>query len=189
MNLVEIRSCLSSDLSLKLKLDGTTKPSSVLVVIYGLEPKILMTKKSEILKLHAGQISFPGGKWDEKDKDLLETAIRETREEINLEIKPEQIMGQLKPVTTRNSGYMITPFIAVIDNLSILKQNLEIDTILHIPLIPFLKTLADDKDPNHQSIEEMYTFNFKDFLVWGASARILKQIFDILKKNNIIQDF
>ncbi len=98
-------------------------------------------------------------------------------------------MGQLKPVTTRNSGYMITPFIAVIDNLPTLKQNLEIDTILHIPLIPFLKTLADDKDPNHQSIEEMYTFNFKDYLVWGASARILKQIFDILKKNNIIQDF
>ena len=185
MKLEEIRPLLSSELTTKPNHDGT-KLASVLVVIYGDEPKVIMTKKSEILKIHAGEISFPGGKWDKNDEDLLTTALRETKEEIDLEIKPEQIIGQLKPVRTLNSGFTITPFVAVIDNLSNLTNNFEVESILHIPLVLFLKTLEDDPDPNHHSIQEMYIFKFDDHVVWGASARILKQIVDIFKKNNLI---
>jgi 8-oxo-dGTP pyrophosphatase MutT (NUDIX family) len=158
----------------------------VLIVIYGKEPKIVMTKKSEILSIHAGEISFPGGKWEKNDTDLLTTALRETKEEINLEIKPEQIVGQLKPVRTLNSGFRISSFVAVADELSNLKDNVEVESILHIPLESFLKTLEDDPDPNHHSIQEMYIFKFNGHTVWGASARILKQIVDIFKKNNLI---
>ena len=90
MKLEQIRSLLSCELSPKPIHDATIL-ASVLVVIYGSGPKILMTKKSKILKIHAGEISFPGGKWEEQDQDLLSTALRETKEEINLEIKREQI--------------------------------------------------------------------------------------------------
>ena len=185
MKLEEIRSLLSCELSPK-PIHDATKLASVLVVIYGSEPKILMTKKSKILKIHAGEISFPGGKWEEQDQDLLSTALRETKEEINLEIKREQISGQLTPVRTLNSGFTITPFVAVIDHLPNLKENFEVESILHIPLIQFLKTLADDPDPEHKSIQEMHTFEFNGHNVWGASARILKQIVDIFEKNNLI---
>ncbi len=185
MKLEEVRPLLSSELSTKPNHDGT-KLASVLVVIYGKEPQVVMTKKSEILKIHAGEISFPGGKWDKTDEDLLTTALRETKEEINLEIKPEQIIGQLKPVHTLNSGFTITPFVAVVDELSELTHNFEVESILHIPLEPFLKTLEPDPDPDHHSIQEMYIFKFDDHIVWGASARILKQIVDIFKKNNLI---
>ena len=185
MKLEKIRQLLSSKLTTTPNHDGT-KLASVLVVIYGKEPKVVMTKKSEILKIHAGEISFPGGKWDTKDKDLLNTALRETKEEINLEIKPEQIIGQLKPVRTLNSGFTITPFVTVVNELSNLKHNFEVESVLHIPLEPFLKTLEDDPDPKHHSIQEMYVFKFNDHIVWGASARILKQIVDIFKKNNLI---
>ena len=185
LKLEDIRPLLSSELTTKPNHDGT-KLASVLVVIYGEEPKIIMTKKSEILKIHAGEISFPGGKWDKKDEDLLTTALRETKEEIDLEIKPEQIIGQLKPVRTLNSGFTITPFVAVVDELSNLNHNFEVESIHHIPLEPFLKTLEDDPDPNHHSIQEMHIFKFNDHIVWGASARILKQIMDIFEKNNLI---
>ncbi|MEE8255866.1 MAG: CoA pyrophosphatase [Nitrosopumilaceae archaeon] len=185
LKLEDIRPLLSSELTTKPNHDGT-KLASVLVVIYGEEPKVIMTKKSEILKIHAGEISFPGGKWDKKDEDLLTTALRETKEEIDLEIKPEQIIGQLKPVRTLNSGFTITPFVAVVDELSNLNHNFEVESIHHIPLEPFLKTLENDPDPNHHSIQEMHIFKFNDHIVWGASARILKQIMDIFEKNNLI---
>jgi 8-oxo-dGTP pyrophosphatase MutT (NUDIX family) len=185
LKLEDIRPLLSSESTTKPNHDGT-KLASVLVVIYGEDPKVIMTKKSEILKIHAGEISFPGGKWDKKDEDLLTTALRETKEEIDLEIKPEQIIGQLKPVRTLNSGFTITPFVAVVDELSNLNHNFEVESIHHIPLEPFLKTLEDDPDPNHHSIQEMHIFKFNDHIVWGASARILKQIMDIFEKNNLI---
>jgi 8-oxo-dGTP pyrophosphatase MutT (NUDIX family) len=185
MKLEQVRALLSSKLITKPNHDGT-KLASVLVVIYGKDPQLLMTKKSEILQSHAGEISFPGGKWDKKDEDLLTTALRETKEEIDLEIKPEQIIGQLKPVRTLNSGFTITPFIAVVDELSNLQHNFEVESILHIPIMPLLKTMAADPDPNHKSIQEMYIFKFNEHIIWGASARILKQIVDIFKKNNLI---
>lgn len=57
------------------------------------------------MKFHAGEISFPGGKLDSNDSDLLETALRETSEEIGLVITRDQIVGQLEPVVTLNSGF------------------------------------------------------------------------------------
>jgi len=185
MTLEKIRSLLSTNLSPKPNHDGSNL-ASVLVIIHGTESKVLMTKKSEILKIHAGEVSFPGGKLDKSDDDLLSTALRETKEEIDLEIKREQITGQLKPVRTLNSGFTITPFVAVIDELPHLRYNFEVESILNIPIIPFLKTLEDDPDPYHKSIQEMYIFKFHEHTIWGASARILKQIVDIFEKNNLI---
>ena len=185
MTLEEIRSLLSTDLSPKPNHDGSNL-ASVLVVIHGTEPKVLMTKKSKILKIHAGEVSFPGGKLDKSDDDLLSAALRETKEEIDLEIKREQITGQLNSAHTLNSDFTITPFVAVVDDLPTLKQNFEVESILNIPIIPFLKTLEDDPDPNHKSIQEMHIFKFNEYIIWGASARILKQIVDIFKNNKLI---
>ncbi|MDH3501506.1 MAG: CoA pyrophosphatase [Nitrosopumilus sp.] len=164
------------------RIDEKNKIASVLIVIYGSEPKLLMTKKSHILKIHAGEIAFPGGKHDPEDHDLLETALREAREEVNLSIRNEHVIGQLEPVTTLNSKFTIHPFVAVVKRLPRLKDNLEVESILNIPLFPLLQTLSHDTDPAHQSIKEMYTFTYQDHVIWGASARMLKQIHDIFQK-------
>src|SRR3989304_4694322 len=150
--------------------------SSLLVIIYGIEPKILMIEKSRHLNNHAGEIAFPGGKWTDDDIDLLDTALRETEEEIGLTISRDNVIAQLANVKTLNSGYTITPFVCIIDKIPQLKTNSEIESILHIPMIPLLQTLDDDTDPNHKSIQEMYTFTYNNKIVWGASARILKQL-------------
>ena len=166
------------------QLDGN-EPASVLIIIYGKEPTILMTEKAKTLKVHAGEISFPGGKWCEKDIDLLETALRETEEELDIQISKKQVIGQLEPVITLNSKYMITPFVTILDRIGPLKPNSEVNSVLHIPFAPFLKTMAEDTEPEHRSIKEMYTFTFEKYHIWGASARMLRQIFVLLSKKNL----
>jgi 8-oxo-dGTP pyrophosphatase MutT (NUDIX family) len=162
------------------KHDGKSKLSSVLVIIYGSEPKLLMIKKSKELTIHGGEIAFPGGKWSEDDNDLLETALRETKEEIGLSISRSDVIAQLENVRTLNSGYTITPFVCILENIPSLKTNPEVELILNIPMIPFLHTFDDDRDPYHKSIQEMYTFTFEDKIIWGASARILKHLLNRL---------
>ena len=176
MFLDNLKSILSNQINTKLDIDGNYRLASVLVVIYGKDPIILMTEKPKHMKFHAGEISFPGGKLDVTDLDLLETALRETNEEIGLDIPRDQVIGQLDPVVTLNSGFMILPFVSIIDDIPKLVTNLEVKKILHIPLIPFLKTMKNDLNPSHNKIQEMYTFEHDTQIVWGASARILKQI-------------
>jgi len=176
-----VKSLLSSKINPVLEQSGTNTLSSILVIIYGKEPIIVMTKKPQHLKFHAGEISFPGGKFDSNDLDLLETALRETREEIGLSISKNQVIGQLEPVVTLNSGFIILPFICILDTIGPLEANFEVENILHIPLESFLKTISDDLDPTHNRIKEMYTFEYQNKIIWGASARILKQIVSCLK--------
>jgi len=174
--LKHLRSLLSSNIDPVLEHYGSNKLASVLVVIYGQEPHIVMTEKPKHLKFHAGEISFPGGKFDTADSDLLETALRETWEEIDLKISKNQVIGQLEPVMTLNSGFTILPFVSIVDEIDTLSANTEVEKIFHIPLEPFLKTMAHDPNPSHNKIQEMYTFEFQNKIIWGASARILKQI-------------
>lgn len=181
MLLDDLKSTLSTSINPKIETDGKYCLASILVVIYGKEPIVVMTEKPKHMKFHAGEISFPGGKLDFDDSDLLETALRETSEEIGLTISKEQVIGQLKPVVTLNSGFLILPFISVVNQIPTLSANTEVEKIFHIPLESFLKTEAKDPDPSHNLIQEMYTFEYQNQIVWGATARILKQIQDCLK--------
>ena len=180
MQLDELKSNLSSSLDPEIELDKRYRLASILVVIYGDEPIVVMTEKPKHMKFHAGEISFPGGKLDPEDSNLLETALRETSEELGLTITVEQVIGQLEPVVTLNSGFLILPFVSVVKEIPTLSSNAEVEKILHIPLESFLKTQAKDADPSHNLIQEMYTFEYQNQIVWGASARILKQIQDCL---------
>ncbi|MBM3910578.1 MAG: CoA pyrophosphatase [Thaumarchaeota archaeon] len=186
MELDKLKTALLSKIFPEIVHDGKNKLASVMIPIYGTIPHIIMTEKSETMNSHAGEISFPGGKLNKKDNDLLDTAIRETKEEIGLEVPKNKVIGQLRPVTTLNSGFRIIPFVCILDSVPKLRANHEVKTILHIPMIPFLQTLADDPDPYHKSIQEMYTFTFENKIVWGASARMLKQIVDLMSNQNLI---
>ena len=182
----KIQNALTTEINPKILSDGKNKLASVLIIIYGDKPEILMTKKPITLTQHGGEISFPGGKISEIDDDLLDTALRETKEETGLKILRDNVIGQLKQVTTLNSGFTIIPFVCMLDSIGRLVPNSEVDSFLHIPLLPFLETLESDLDPKHNSIQEMYTYTFEKNLIWGASARMLKQITDILKKEDLI---
>ena len=177
----DLKSILSTPIVPEIKDTVGYRLASVLVIIYDSSPKIIMTEKPQSMKLHAGEISFPGGKLDPIDSDLLETALRETNEEIGLHVSRDQILGQLDPVKTLNSGFLILPFVCVLQEIPLLIPNSEVEKIFHIPLTPLLETMMDDSDPNHKPVGGMYTFEYQSQIVWGASARILQQIKNILK--------
>ena len=183
----EIKNALTSKIDPNISNDHQNKLASVLIIIYDDIPKILMTKKPITMAQHGGEISFPGGKMSENDLDLLDTAIRETKEETGLEISRNDILGQLYQVKTLNSGFTILPFICYIDHIGDLIPNSEVEAFLHIPLLELLETLENDLDPEHNSIQEMYTYTFEKNLIWGASARMLKQITDVLKEKSILK--
>ena len=181
MSLGKIRDSLTSEINPNLVNNNETKLASVLIIIFAESLKILMIKKPITMNHHGGEIAFPGGKISDEDNDLLDTALRETKEETGITVEREKIIGQLEPVTTLNSGFTILPFVCILDKIENLMPNSEVDEFLEIPLITFLETLANDSDPEHNSIQEMYTFTFEDHLIWGASARMLKQITTKLK--------
>ena len=183
MNLEIIRNSITSEINPILSNNNETKLSSVLIIIFENSPKILMIKKPVTMKYHGGEIAFPGGKISNEDNDLLDTAIRETLEETGIIVKRGDVIGQLKPVTTLNSGFTILPFVCILNEVKNLTPNSEVDEFLEIPLMSFLETLKDDSDPEHNSIQEMYAFRFEKHLIWGASARMLKQITTKLKIN------
>ena len=175
MQIEEIKPKLSTQIYPVLKNDEKYRLSSVLVVIYGEKPCVIMTEKPKYMKFHAGEITFPGGKLD-NDKDLLDTALRETREEIGLSVTRDQVIGQLEPVITLYSGFLILPFITILDQIPPLSTSSEVEKIFHIPLSPFLQTMINDPDPSHNATQKIFTFNSDKQVVWGASARILQQI-------------
>ena len=181
MSLEKIKNTLSSNVNPIISDKKETKFASVLILIFDESSKILMIKKPITMNQHGGEIAFPGGKITDEDTDLLDTAIRETQEETGISVTRNQIIGQLKPVTTLNSGFTILPFICILNEINELIPNSEVEEFLKIPFMSLLKTLSDDKDPEHNSIQEMYTFTFQNHIIWGASARMLKQITDKLR--------
>ena len=137
MSLEEIKNSLTFEINPSLSTSEKTKLASVLVVIFDELPKILMIKKPITMNHHGGEIAFPGGKISDEDEDLLDTAIRETKEETGIIVKREQIIGQLKPVTTLNSGFTILPFVCILNKIEKLTPNSEVDEFLEIPFFPF----------------------------------------------------
>lgn len=181
MHFDKLKSILSTPINPEIQSDMDYRLASVLVIIYGKTPLIIMTEKPKSMKFHAGEISFPGGKLDTNDSNLLDTALRETSEEIGLNVSKNEIVGQLNPVKTLTTGFLILPFVCMLEQIPPLVTNSEVEKILHIPLSPFLQTVAKDCDPSHNLMNEMYTFEYQKQIVWGASARILKQIENTLR--------
>jgi len=150
--------------------------AAVLVLLYPRRGRthVLMIKRSFDLKIHPGEIAFPGGLLEEEDTDLMDTALRETAEELNLEIPEDRVVGRLEDVTTL-TGFEVTPFVAQIDIQPVFeKYPAEVEEVLQVPLAPLLATQG--RDVGYKLTDEMYVFWHGPERIWGATARILHQI-------------
>lgn len=163
-------------LPVSLPVPENSKSSAVLVILYNRhrQPHVLLSQRSEDLRQHAGEISFPGGTPEPKDTSLLETALRETREELDLDIPKSLILGLLPQVQTL-TGFNISPFVTLVDPLPPYRKNPdEVQKVLEIPLRPLLSTHHPEMGypPNKQ----MVAYWFLEHRVWGATAKILNLI-------------
>jgi 8-oxo-dGTP pyrophosphatase MutT (NUDIX family) len=162
------------------------RTAAVLIVIHckNLIPHVLLTRRSSGLKSHTGEISFPGGQYSSaQDLNLLDTALRETKEEVGLSFRPEDILGELKSVYTLTSNYSIVPFITIQKKIATPKIFAEeVECVIDVPLEETLATFQPDIEHYHISQIGVYKFTFQGTVIWGATARILKQLYDYLKK-------
>lgn len=156
------------------------KFAAVMITIHftNRNPNVILIKRTRLLKNHAGEISFPGGNFMKVDIDMLETAIRETSEEVGIRIKRDQVIGHLNAERTLSSRYIIYPYVTLLDRIPvIIDTNYEVEKIIDAPLIPLLKTRESDiKHQQEYSIPHLPKFMYKNDIIWGATARILDQL-------------
>jgi 8-oxo-dGTP pyrophosphatase MutT (NUDIX family) len=166
--------------------DKKLKAAAVLVTLFhdGKEYRILLTRRSHEVFHHKGQISFPGGKPSKSDANLLDTALRESWEEIGLQAKDVELIGELDDTPTKTTGFNISPFVAFIPYpYSFVRNSHEIDEILDIPLAAFMDTAHCKQgtaiNDSEQTIDFRYECNGR--IIWGATARIIEQLVNTLK--------
>jgi len=162
--------------------------SAVLVPIYYREGQyyILFTKRTDRVKEHKGQVSFPGGARHEGDRTLVDTALRECAEEIGLAPGDVKVLGELDDTPTETSNYIISPFVALIPYPYQFKADgWEIGEIIEAPISALL-----DKDLHHQTkvididgqAVTSYFYHYQGKVIWGATANILHQFLDIFSQ-------
>ena len=158
--------------------------AAVIVPLFNKEGSchILFTKRTEEVKHHKGQISFPGGAFDEEDGDLRKTALRETFEEIGLEEKHVRIIGTLDDIVTITK-FVVTPFVGYFDYPYLFRlSQREIDELIEVPLsFLFDPECFSEREPmDDESREVVYTYQYGKHAIWGATARILKQFLGLI---------
>jgi len=161
---------------------ASATPAAVLVIIYYHDdsPHVFLTRRSSNLKSHRGEISFPGGRYIESDGTLLATALRETEEEIGISFAPREVAGSMLAVRTMTSNHFVVPFITIQDMLP--RHRIaagEVESVIDAPLIETLKTIEPDTE-HYLLAKDAYRFTYDGNVIWGATARILKQLYDLL---------
>jgi len=140
--------------------------------------EVLLTKRANHLRHHPGQISFPGGKAEPSDQNLIVTALRETEEEIGLKAENIQVLGQLKSYQTI-SGYNITPIVAFTkENANYQLDDNEVAEVFHVPLSHFLKREHHIEIPMYHLGKCHYVrfMPYQNYNIWGATAAILHDL-------------
>lgn len=187
MNIEELKKRIGAALADRprrvVERDGLVPAAVLLLLIDRGEPHILFTKRSERVAHHKGQISFPGGIVETRDGSRLETALRECREEIGLPPESVEILGTLDDTETQATQFVITPFVGLVRKpVAWRPDGKEIEQVLELPLAGLM-------DPASFRVEiwtgggqptPVYFYECQGQVVWGATARILKQFLDLL---------
>jgi len=164
----------------KKKITGENlRASAVLVPLFYNQGQyhVLLTERSEEVNFHKGQVCFPGGTREPSDSSLLQTALREAEEEIGLRAQDVEILGEFDDSVTLTSDYVISPFVAFIPHPYPLRADgREIREIFSVPL-SFLMDEANFK-------QDSYEYVYDEHIIWGATARILKQLIDLLRSES-----
>jgi 8-oxo-dGTP pyrophosphatase MutT (NUDIX family) len=162
--------------------DGT--PAAVMVPLLALEePALLFTRRTELVRDHKGEISFPGGVRHADDPDLVTTALRETEEELGIDRDAFEVLGGLAPVQTFVSGYVIAPFVGLLRERPILRPStIEIDEVLELAVSRLAAVeRAIEPDGAPPGAPAMYVYEVQGNTVWGATGRIVHGFLKILR--------
>jgi len=141
---------------------------------------VIFTKRTEKLKSHSGQVSFPGGKIDATDESAQYAALRETHEEIGVEADLVEVLGQL-PDYHSGSGYLISPVVGMVDTNAVFDANPhEVEYIFEVPLDYLME--PDNHLVGSKVFEDIEHFYYEmlwdDQRIWGVTAGIVRLFYN-----------
>lgn len=186
---------IKEKLDLLKELEETPFPKAgVLIVLknfgeYKKEPHIIFTKRSSKLSSHPGEVSFPGGKFEEQDLNLLATAVRESEEEIGIKKLNLEHLGKL-PYLISKHNIEVHPFIAALKEDQEFIANEEIESIFSVP-VSYLKNnqnahIHEFNRQNHNV--RISTWHYNEYVIWGLTAMIAAEFINTCFDGNVIAD-
>lgn len=157
-----------------------TVQAAVLLPLVTINNKLhlLFTERAMHLKHHPGQISFPGGKYEEEDGDLLTTALRETHEEVGIRPNQVDIIGEL-PTYTTVSNYRVKPYIGFIENgVNLRLDKNEVNSAFTVPLDYLINTANHFSITRHTKHEKhiVYFIKWQSYTIWGVTAAFVQHL-------------
>ena len=165
---------------------GALTAAAVLVPIVRRDgaPTVLFTRRTDHLKSHSGQISFPGGRMEERDPTPEATALRETREEIGLAESEVELLGRLD-ISETGTGYRVIPVVGMVDPpLSLVPDANEVAEIFEAPL-DFLVDPVNHRfeTRTRDNVERRFhAIPYGGYFIWGLTARILVNLSEVLAR-------
>ena len=186
---------IKEKLDLVKELEETPFPKAgVLIVLknfgeYKKDPHIIFTKRSSKLSSHPGEVSFPGGKFEEQDSNLLATAVRESEEEIGIKKLNLEHLGKL-PYLISKHNIEVHPFIAALKEDQEFIANEEIESIFTVP-VSYLKNnqnahIHEFNRQNHNV--RISTWHYNEYVIWGLTAMIAAEFINTCFDGNVIAD-
>ncbi|WP_145520078.1 CoA pyrophosphatase [Yersinia mollaretii] len=158
---------------------ANSRHAAVLIpIICRPEPTLLLTRRSNHLRKHAGQVAFPGGKADPEDNSLIETALREAEEEVAIPASAVHVLGQLAPLDS-SSGYQVTPIVGLVpDNIAFHGNEDEVAGLFEIPLHEALSLSRYYSLDIHRGgvNHRVYLSWYERQFVWGLTAAIIRRL-------------
>jgi 8-oxo-dGTP pyrophosphatase MutT (NUDIX family) len=159
--------------------------AAVLLPLYETEtgPYFLLTKRTEFVPTHKGQISFPGGGFQETDKDLLATALRESEEEIGLRPDDVAVVGVLDDTVTAASAHIVRPFVGFVPHPYTFRVDaFEIEHLVHLPLRPLMEPncFREEIWEREGRPHSVFFYEHDGQTIWGLTARILKHFVEVV---------
>lgn len=164
---------------------GKHQPAAVLVPLVerGEEtPTVLLTRRTDHLHHHPGQVSFPGGRKEEQDDSLVETALRETEEEIGLERGHVELLGALPDYYT-GTGFRVTPVVGFVrPPFTLQLDSFEVAEAFEVPLSHFLDPANHQRHSLvHEGFErQFYAMPYQGHFIWGATAGIIMSLYQLV---------
>ncbi len=171
--------------SVKRVIDSGRKASAVLIPCYVKDGQyhVLFIQRTDRVRDHKSQISFPGGACEAIDKSLADTALREAEEEIGLNRKDVKVVGELDDMATAGTNYVISPIVGLILYPYHFKvDEFETDEIIEVPIAALLdeKCMEEGTALVDGKAVDSYFYHYGNKVIWGATARILKQFLEII---------
>lgn len=168
---------------------GLPNQGAVMLLLYNKNHNlnILFIKRQDTLSYHPGQISFPGGTHEDKET-FLETALRETYEEIGIEPDNLDVLGKLNSVYVPPSDFVVYPFVSWHNSFPVCTPcNEEVAEIIEIPINEFFKDRAKHSETRTDNVSEITVpyFRIKEHKIWGATAMILSELLERFKNAGI----